>query len=143
MEDFSKRGLQQNSEPLTCTSRLSVWIVPQCCRETARQSTDQKNQIWKGHHNSELETLKASKSFVVNCKIVCHLVNCFLFHGIKSKCSGTDNTRSENVTEDENAIPFTDSYDIATNSFKDMVDENMSSWTISEEEIKETEMSTK
>jgi len=28
IEDFSRRGLQQNPEPLTCTSRLSVWIVP-------------------------------------------------------------------------------------------------------------------
>jgi len=28
IEDFSRRGLQQNPEPLTCTSRLSIWIVP-------------------------------------------------------------------------------------------------------------------
>ena len=28
IEDFSRRGLQQNPEPLTCTSRLSVWVVP-------------------------------------------------------------------------------------------------------------------
>ena len=28
IEDFSRRGLQQNPEPLTCISRLSVWIVP-------------------------------------------------------------------------------------------------------------------
>lgn len=67
----------------------------------------------------------------------------FLFHDIKSKCSGTDSAGSENVTEDQNTIPFTDSYDIATNRFKDMVDEHVSSWTISEEEIKETEMSTR
>ncbi|PFX22246.1 putative pre-mRNA-splicing factor ATP-dependent RNA helicase mog-4 [Stylophora pistillata] len=53
------------------------------------------------------------------------------------------NTSSENVTENEIAIPFTDSYDIATNRFKDMVDEHVSSWTISEEEIRETEMSTR
>jgi len=66
----------------------------------------------------------------------------FLFHDIKSKCSGGDNTCLENEAEDEDSIPFTDSYDIATNRFKDMVDEHVSSWTISEEEIKETEMST-
>jgi len=66
----------------------------------------------------------------------------FLFHDIKSKCSGGDNTCSENEAEDD-AIPFTDSYDIATNRFKDMVDEHVSSSTISEEEIKETEMSTR
>ena len=28
IEDFIRRGLQNNSEPLTCTSRLSVWVVP-------------------------------------------------------------------------------------------------------------------
>lgn len=28
IEDFSRRGLQQNPEPLTCTSRLSAWVVP-------------------------------------------------------------------------------------------------------------------
>lgn len=67
----------------------------------------------------------------------------FLFHDIKSKCSGGDNTCSENQAEDEDAIPFTDSYDIATNRFKDMVDEHVSSWTISEDEIKETEISTR
>ena len=68
----------------------------------------------------------------------------FLFHDIKLKCSGTgtDSTCSENMAEVQNAIPFSDSYDIAMNGFKDIVDEHVSSWTISEEEIKETEMST-
>ena len=28
IEDFIRRGLQNNPEPLTCTSRLSVWVVP-------------------------------------------------------------------------------------------------------------------
>ena len=27
-EDFTRRGLQKHGEPLTCTSRLSVWVVP-------------------------------------------------------------------------------------------------------------------
>lgn len=70
----------------------------------------------------------------------------FLFHDIKSKCAGTENdaTSSANVGEDQDAAtPFMDSYDIATKRFQDMVDEHMSSWTISEEEIKETEMSTR
>ena len=47
------------------------------------------------------------------------------------------------MTEDQNTIPFTDSYDIARNHFKDLVDEHVSSWTISEEEIKQTKMSTR
>ena len=28
IEDFIRRGLQNTSEPLTCTSRLSVWVIP-------------------------------------------------------------------------------------------------------------------
>lgn len=28
IEDFIRRGLQNNPEPLTCTSRLSLWVVP-------------------------------------------------------------------------------------------------------------------
>ena len=27
-EDFTRRGLQKHAEPLTCTSRLSIWVVP-------------------------------------------------------------------------------------------------------------------
>ena len=28
IEDFARRGLQKHAEPLSCTSRLSVWVVP-------------------------------------------------------------------------------------------------------------------
>ena len=28
IEDFTRRELHKNLEPLTCTSRLSVWVVP-------------------------------------------------------------------------------------------------------------------
>ena len=28
LEDFTRQGLQQHPEPLSCTSRLSVWVVP-------------------------------------------------------------------------------------------------------------------
>lgn len=28
LEDFTRRHLQQHPEPLSCTSRLSVWVVP-------------------------------------------------------------------------------------------------------------------
>ena len=28
IEDFTRRGLQKHAEPLSCTSRLSVWVVP-------------------------------------------------------------------------------------------------------------------
>ena len=28
LEDFTRWGLQKHPEPLSCTSRLSVWVVP-------------------------------------------------------------------------------------------------------------------
>ena len=60
----------------------------------------------QGHHNSEIETMKASKSSVVNCKNCLPSSSFFLFHDIKLKCSGPDSACSENVTEDQNAIPL-------------------------------------
>ena len=160
IEDFSRRGLQQNREPLTCTSRLSVWIVPRN-QSVAAKPLDKvlirkirfgkKNirthaKIIKFDPRAPQQRTRDPESFKKLCS---ELQNClpsssfFLFHDIKSKCPGTDNTYSESVTEDENAIPFIDSYDIATYRFKNMVDEHVSSWTISEEEIKETEISTR
>ena len=158
--DFSRRGLQQNPEHLTCTSRLSVWIVPRNQSVAAKlldkvlirkirfgkKNIRKHAKIIKFDPRAPQQRTRDRESFKKLCS---ELLNClssssfFLFHDIKSKCPGTDNTYSESVTEDENAIPFTDSYDIATNRFKDMVDEHVSSWTISEEEIKETEISTR
>ena len=41
--------------------------------------------------------------------------------------------------EQQESVAFTDSYDIATNRFKSMIDEHVSSLTITVEEIQETE----
>ena len=142
IEDFSRRGLQQNPEPLTCTSRLSVWVVPRN-QSVAAKPLDKvlirKIRFGKKNIRTQAKIIKFDpwapqqrtrdpESFKTLCN---ELQNClpsssfFLFHDIKSKC------------------PFTDSYDIATNRFKEIVDEHVSSWTISEEEIKETERSTR
>ena len=139
MEDFSRRGLQQNPEPLTCTSRLSVWIVPRSQSVAAKpldkvliriirfgkNNTRTQTKIMKfdprapQQRNRDPERFKKLSSELQNCL---PSSSYFLFHDVNSKCSGTDSAGSENVTEDQNIIPFTDSYDIATNRFKDMVD---------------------
>lgn len=36
LEDFTRRGLQKHPEPLLCTSRLSVWVVP--CNQALQPS---------------------------------------------------------------------------------------------------------
>lgn len=108
-----------------------------------------KPKIIKFDPRAPQQQTRDTESFKKLCN---ELQNCFLsssfflFHDIKSKCAGTENdaTSSVNVGEDQDAATlFTDSYDIATKRFQDMVDEHVSSWTISKEELKETEMSTR
>ena len=159
IEDFSRRGLQQNPEPLTCTSRLSVWVVPRN-QSVAAKPLDKvlirKIRFGKKNIRTQAKIIKfdprapqqRTRDPETFKKLCNDLQNClssssfFLFHDIKSKCAGNDTT-SENVAEDKDVTPFTDSYDIATKRFKEMLDEHVSSWTVSEEEIKETEMSTR
>lgn len=145
IEDFSRRGLQQNREPSTCKSRLSVWIVPRNQR-VAGKSLDKvlirKNRFGKKNIRTQAKITKfepkapqqRTRDHESFKKLRSEMQDClpsssfFVFHDIKSKCSGTDNTCSENVTEDQTRplVPFTDSYDIATNRFKNMVDEHVS-----------------
>ena len=50
----------------------------------------------------------------------------------------------EQVSEEqEESVAFTDSYDIATNRFKSMIDEQVSSLTITPQEVQETERLTR
>ena len=51
-------------------------------------------------------------------------------------------TLQENEEQQE-SVAFTDIYDIATNRFKSMIDEHVSSLTITPEEIQETERLTR
>lgn len=71
----------------------------------------------------------------------------FLFHDIKSKCEGADGQSISALVEgegdQEGTVPFTDNYDIATNQFKNIVDENVSNMTVTDEEIIEIERVTK
>jgi len=62
----------------------------------------------------------------------------FLFHDLKSKCAGSDEqstSASEKGEGDQEAIPFTDNYDIATAHFKNSVDEDVENVTITDKEI--------
>lgn len=66
----------------------------------------------------------------------------FLFHDIKSNCSQV--STSKETAEQQERVAFTYSYDIATNHFKCMIDEHVSSLrTIPPEEIQETDKLTK
>ena len=60
-----------------------------------------------------------------------------MFHDIKSNC--VEESDPEETNEAPESVPFTDSYDIATKRFKSMVDSYVSSLTITQEEIDETE----
>lgn len=76
------------------------------------------------------------KSFSENLQNCLPSSSFFLFHDIKSNCPEVS---KEQVSEEqEESVAFTDSYDIATNCFKSMIDEQVSSLIITPEEIQET-----
>lgn len=158
LEDFTRRGLQQHPEPLSCTSRLSVWVVPRN-QSVAAKPLDQIliRKIRFGKKNIRLqpklikfdprppqertrdvERFKALADSLQNCLASSSF---FLFHDLKSKCSEVSTT--EEIAEEDESLAFTDSYDIATNRFKMMIDEHVSGLTITEEEIQETERLTR
>ena len=158
LEDFTRRGLQKHPEPLSCTSRLSVWVVPrnQC---VAAKHLDQilirkirygkKNIPLKlklikfdprppQQHNRDEGRFKTLSESLQNCLPSCSF---FLFHDIKSNCS--EGPTLQETEEQQESVAFTDSYDIATNRFKSMIDEHVSSLIITLEEIQATEMLTR
>ena len=163
IEDFIRRGLQNNPEPLTCTSRLSVWVVPRN-QSVAAKPLDQvlirKRRFGKKnirtqpkiinfdprapHHRTRDE--EGFKKFCENLQDNLPSSSFFLFHDLKSKCAGASvqSTSTLNESEgDQGSTPFTDNYDIATNRFKSIVDEHISNMTVTEEEIRETERLTR
>ena len=158
LEDFTRRGLQKHPEPLSCKSRLSVWVVPRN-QSVAAKPLDQVliRKIRFGKKNIRLKPKvikfdprppQQRKIDDGRFKILSeNLQNClasssfFLFHDTKSNCSEV--STSQETAEQQESVAFTDSYDIATNRFKSMIDEHVSSLTITQEEIQETERLTK
>ena len=162
IEDFTRRELHKNPEPLTCTSRLSVWVVPRN-QSVAAKPLDKVliRKIRFGKKNIRMrpkiitfdprapnQRTRNEENFKKLCE---NLQNClpsssfFLFHDLKSKCAGTDeqSASASNEGEGEQDTPFTDNYDIATSHFKNIVDEHVENLTISDKEITETERLTR
>ena len=154
IEDFTRRGLQRHAEPLSCTSWLSVWVVPRN-QSVAAKPLDQvlirkirfgkknirlQSKVIKFDPRSPNQRTREENSFKILSE---SLQNClpassfFLFHDIKSNC--VEESDPEETNEAPESLPFTDSYDIATKRFKSMVDSYVSSLTITQEEIDETE----
>ena len=88
--------------------------------------------------NRDEGRFKTLSKSLQNCLPSCSF---FLFHDIKSNCSEVP-TLQETEEQQETAA-FTDSYDIATNRFKSMIDEHVCSLTITQEEIRETDRLTR
>ncbi|KAL9977417.1 hypothetical protein ACROYT_G014817 [Oculina patagonica] len=89
---------------------------------------------------------------VIKLFLADNLQNClpsssfFMFHDIESKCAGADQSdfnEEEGGQEVQEGTPFTDNYDIATNRFREIVDEYVSNMTVTDEEIRETETLTR
>ena len=158
LEDFTRQGLQQYPEPLSCTSRLSVWVVPRN-QSVAAKPLDQilirKIRFGKKsirmqpklikfdprapqHRIRDVERFQTLGENLQSCLASSSF---FLFHDLKSKCSEMYPTQE--LADEQEGVAFSDSYDIATARFKRMIDEHVSCLTITEEEIQETERLTR
>ena len=158
LEDFTRQELQKHPEPLSCTSRLSVWVVPRN-QSAAAKPLDQVliRKIRFGKKNIRMQpklikfdprALHQRTRDVGKFRTLGEdLQNClasssfFLFHDLKPKCSEVSPT--EEVVHEQIGLAFTDSYDIATNRFKRMMNEHVLGLTITDEEIQETERLTR
>ena len=160
IEDFTRRELQKNPEPLTCTSRLSVWVVPRNQSVAAKpldkvlirkirfgkKNIRSQPKIIKFDPRAPQQRTRDEEGFKKLCD---NLQNClpsssfFLIHDIKSKCPGADQStfdEEEGGQEVQEGTPFTD---IATKGFRKIVDEYASNMTVTDEEIRETETLTR
>ena len=56
VEDFIRRGLESHPDPLTCTSRLSVWVVPRNqsveAKPLDKAGFNKENQVWTKEHKN-------------------------------------------------------------------------------------------
>ena len=171
IEDFIRRGLQNNPEPLTCTSRLSVWVVPRN-QSVAAKPLDKvlirKIRFGKKNIRTQPKIIKFDprapqqrgvdeegfKELSENLQDCLPSSSFFLFHDLQSNCAGPNDQSTPTLDggeegqedtgeEDQEATPFTDNFDIATDRFKCIVDEHVSNMTVSDEEISETERLTR
>lgn len=108
IEDFTRRELHKNPEPLTCTSRLSVWVVPRNQSVAAAKPLDEVliRKIRFGKKNIRTrpkiimfdprepnQCTRNEENFVKLCDNLQNCLPCsslFLFHDLKSKCAGTN-----------------------------------------------------
>ena len=92
MKYFTRRGLQKYPEPLSCTSRLSEWVVPRNQSVAARRydilNPDTKNSTEEKHSSITMPPVPLMKQHSRCCvkvfKTACQLVlfSFFIFHGI-------------------------------------------------------------
>lgn len=123
IEHFICRGLQNHPDPLTCTSRLSVWVVP-CNQSVAAKPLDKvlirKIRFGKKNIRAQLniinfdpraphkrnpddESLKNLCGTLQNCLPASSF---FLFHVFKSNCASSSSDCNEE-TEHQEGVPFT------------------------------------
>ena len=151
IEDFICRGLHNHPEPLTCTSRLSVWVVPHN-QSVAAKPLDKVliRKIRFGKKNIRIQpkiiNFDPRSLQEQNCddesfenvgpfKTVYQQVPSFFFMTLIQIVLVLCQTNEE--TKHQEGVPFTDNFDIATSRF--LVDEHVSSLTVTGDEIENTE----
>jgi len=138
IEDFTRQGLHKHNEPLSCTSRLSVWVVPRLQTVTPRP-VDQIlfRRIRFGKQNIRKEPLVISYDPRASYqrtriesdfkKLCTSLQNClasssfFLFHDLQSNRKKT-NEHVKSIVSCDPELPFNDYYDISSMEFQEITD---------------------
>lgn len=158
IEDYTIRGLQKHSEPLSCTSWLSVWVAPRN-QSFAAKPLDQvlirkirfckknsglQSKVIKFDPRSPNERTREKNGFKILSESLQNYLpvsSFFLFHDIKSNC--VVESDSEETNQAPESVPFTDSYDIATGHSESMIDSYVSGLTITQQEMVEMEGTTR
>ncbi|XP_019628688.1 PREDICTED: uncharacterized protein LOC109473252 [Branchiostoma belcheri] len=149
VEDFTRRGLKNHPTPLACTARLSIWNVPRNDKvepqplrrihihkirygKIPRTATSSQYDP-RAEHQRHLDPAKLS---TLQDTLRNSLPNSMfhLFH---------DNIEDNTPETHEPPQPFSDTYDIASEQFQQMIHHRMTSMNISEEQRNTIEQKTR
>jgi len=158
IEDFSRKELQLHQEPLACTSRLSVWVVPRNQSVSAKPADEiliRKIQFGKNNIRQAPKTMSKYDPRAIDQRVLdqnsfdnlCSDMkkslkssSFFLFHDLVPPSNTNRMTSSETSESD---LPFNDFYDISSQLFEEMVDIHVKHLTITEVEVVKLEQATR
>jgi hypothetical protein len=158
IKDFSRKELQKHQEPLSCTSRLSVWVVPRNQSVSAKPADEiliRKIQFGKKNIRKAPKTmskydpramdqrelnLNSFNNLCSDLKRSLKSSSFFIFHNLTPPTNANEVVNSESSEFD---LPFNDFYDISNEHFEEMLHIHVKHLTITENEIVRLEEATR